>query len=191
MYQFFLQTFSLKHGHKIFQTIFHDGRLACGQTSRSGREWTIGTLILRTIDGEKLRWYQAASVSCCRWLSARQSSPASHRRHEKMHMEMKRHALIFPDRWFAFRVSPSSRRGKQAQSQRRVNAEQSKGGGKIMCIFLPRSLIYEGKIESLLKVEDKGQLLITGGVRESGWGHLSCVHRTSRAGSVIWKCQCQ
>lgn len=54
-----------------------------------------------------------------------------------------------------------------------------------MCIFLPRSLIYEGKIESLLNVEDKGQLLITGGVGESGWGRLSSVHRTSKAGSII------
>lgn len=60
-----------------------------------------------------------------------------------------------------------------------------------MCIFLPRSLIYEGKIESLLKVEDKGQLLITGGARESAWGRLSGVHWTSKAGSVIWKYQYQ
>lgn len=58
-----------------------------------------------------------------------------------------------------------------------------------MCIFLPRSLIYEGKIESLLNVEDKGQLLITGGVGESGWGRLSSVHRTSKAGSIIQKYQ--
>lgn len=58
-----------------------------------------------------------------------------------------------------------------------------------MCIFLPRSLIYEGKIESLLNAEDKGQLLITGGVWESGWGHLSGVPRTSKAGSITLKYQ--